>query len=262
MTDDSPVPQRPTLTSVAAGAAASCPGEALVVRVADADGLACLEALPVERVAWVEVPLDLAERPELDRFSVDVLLADPASEAPLLYALARARSPFLPRLSIPAAPGLAEAAAIGMALGFPLRLLPVQPAPEQVADLERTLERYLHDSKVSEPVEPFHSALVERIHGEASTLWEAVERDPASFRREPPFPGLEEPEAVASRLRGLAECQGCPARRWCAGWFKWPDPSYDCAPARRLLGALDEAAQQLFDDLQEAREVLPDDGPC
>lgn len=262
MTDDSPVPQRPTLTSVAAGAAASCPGEALVVRVADADDLACLADLPPERVAWIEVPMALAGRSELERFSVDVLLADLAAEAPLLYGLARARSPFLPRLSIPATSGLEEAAAIGMALGFPLRLLAVQPTADQVVELERTLERYLHDSKVTEPVEPFHSALMERIHGEASTLWEALEVDPACFKREPPLPGLEEPEAVASRLLGLAECGSCPARRWCAGWFKWPDPSFDCAHVRRLLASLEEAAQRLFDDLQEARELLPGGGAC
>lgn len=244
---DEPVPsRRPILASVAASRAADTEADGWIVRVLDADDLGRLAGLPAERVAWVEVPLDLAHRRELDEFSVDVLLTDPAAQAPHLYRLARLRDPHLPRLSIPAAPGLAQAAAIGMALGFPLRLLPIQPGPQALAELEATLERYLHDPQVSEPVEPFHSALAALLHGEPTTLWDAVERDPAWFRREPPEPADLGPE-----------CVSCPVGSWCAGWFKWPDPDYDCAGVLRLFAQLERTALSLRADLAEARELIP-----
>lgn len=216
--------------------AATCAAEAFVVRVADETDLALLADLPPERVAWTEVPLELAARRELDAFAVDVLLREPDVQAPRLYDLARHRHPHLPRLSIPARKGLREAAVVGMALGFPIRLVPVQPGPEALQELEDVLQRYLHDARAVAPVEPFHSALATLIHGDPSTLWELVEQEPG-----PPAP----------------ECHACRAGPFCQGWFKHPDPGYDCAGVLRLLDALEAIARQLQADLQEAGELVP-----
>ena len=235
--------------------------EDLVVRVGSQEDLLLLSTLDAERVAWVEVPLSLACRRELNDFSVDVLLHDPKAEASQLYRLAGQREPNLPRLSIPNKPGFADAAAVGMALHFPIRLIPIQPPPEQMSELEAVLERYLHDPNARQPVEPFNCALATLIKGDSTTLWGAIEQDPAIFRKEPPVPGLESPDTVTTRLESLiadgAECATCSLSPWCAGWFKWPDPSYDCSGVRKLFGQVEKAAEKLRADLAEALEVGP-----
>ena len=254
------VDKGPTL-SVPVKTAGEIQGRNLIVRIADDDDLALLDGLDPDRVAWLEVPLGLAHREELNRFAVDVLLTDPVQQAADLYPLAGLREPNLPRLSIPTTPNFADAVTVGMALHFPIRLIPIQPDSEAVSGMARALERYLHDANVSQPVEPFYSALTTLLLGESDTLWDAVEYDPSSYRCEPPRPGLETEDAVPSRLKELvesdAECAGCPLKSWCAGWFKWPDAGYDCGPVRQLFDTVEKAAAQMQEDLTQAVEANP-----
>lgn len=253
MTDTIP---NSALLSVSAPQARSFPDGELVVRVSNESELGVLEDLDPERVAWIEVPLELAHREELNLFSVDVLLTDPRSQAAKLYKLAGDRDPQLPRLSIPTEPGFADAVLIAMGLHFPIRIVPVQPAEEQMVELQTVLQRYLHDGRATQPMEPFHSALSTLLHGEGHDLWQAVEYDPAEFQRKPPHPGLEHPES-ADRLRQRlqesgAECGGCFLQAWCGGWFKWPSPDYDCTHVRRLFATVEEAGAALRNDLEAA----------
>lgn len=196
-----------------------------------------LASLPREGVAWVEVPLALAGRPELAEYPLDVLVVDPAAEAPHLYRLARLRDPALPRLTLPARKGLAQAAAVALSLHFPVRILAVQPDEGAIAELEETLDRFLHDPHAAEPVEPFQSALLRLLHGDGPDLWVVMEHERPDGR----------PEA----------CLDCPVLDFCAGWFKSPDPSYDCAGVLRLFAGMEEAARSLGADLAEACERLP-----
>jgi hypothetical protein len=233
----------------------------LIVRIEDEEELALLDGLDPDQVAWLEVPLALAHRDELNPFPVDVLLQEPGEQAADLYSLAGLREPNLPRLSIPTKPGFADAATIGMGLHFPIRLIPLQPAAEEVSGLGQVLERYLHDANVSQAVEPFYSALTTLLQGENRTLWDAVEYDPSYYRCDPPRPKLEKDDAVATHLQNLieeeAECATCPLQSWCAGWFKWPEPDYDCQHVRRLFDTVEQAATQMQADLSQAMEVNP-----
>ena len=52
-----------------------------------------------------------------------------------------------------------------------------------------------------------------------------------------------------------AACARCRFQELCAGYFKWPDASYECAPVVALLGQVDEAANALERDLADAAEV-------
>lgn len=252
-------PGRSVLVSVDAASATRSTAAQWVVRVRSEADLTHLKTLPRQRVAWVEVPLELADREELNDFSVDVLLDDPNAQASLLYGLAGKRDPELPRLSIPSTHGVGDAAVIGMGLHYPIRIVPVQPTPAQVAELEVVLERYLRDGRATRAIEPFHSALATLLHGDGATLWDAVEHDPADYQREPPLPGLESPDSVNVRRDRLvadgAECAGCSLLPWCAGWFKWPDPDYNCADVRNLFGKVEQAAAELRADLGEAMEI-------
>ena len=250
--------QNSALLSVSAAQARSFSDEELIVRVLSESDLDGLEGLDSERIAWVEVPLELAHREELNRFSVDVLLTDPRAQAAKLYKLAGDRDPQLPRLSIPTEPGFADAVLIAMGLHFPIRIIPIQPAEEQIVELQSVLQRYLHDGRATQPIEPFHSALSTLLHGEGHDLWQAVEYDPAEFRRKPPHPGLEDSRSADElRLRleeGGAECSRCFLQSWCGGWFKWPVPDYDCSHVRGLFSVVEEAGNALRKDLQAAEE--------
>ena len=247
-----------SLLSVEAGQACSYSEDELIVRVSAEEDLAFLERLDPDRVAWVEVPLELAHRTELDRFSVDVLLTEPRSQAAKLYKLAGDRDPNLPRLSIPTSPGVGDAVMIAMGLHFPVRIIPVQPQEEQVEELRTVLERYLHDGRATQPIEPFHSALATLLHGDGHDLWQAVEYDPAEFQRRPPHPALESPRSadeLRARLESRgAECGSCFLQAWCGGWFKWPRADYDCSSVQSLFSTVEEAATTLRNDLRDAME--------
>jgi hypothetical protein len=60
---------------------------------------------------------------------------------------------------------------------------------------------------------------------------------------------------VEGHLSGQAECARCSLAPWCAGWFKWPDPGYDCAEVVRLFSGLEESARRMQSDLREARAL-------
>lgn len=250
--------QNSALLSVSAAQARSYSEEELIVRVSSESDLDGLQGLDPERIAWVEVPLELAHREELNLFSVDVLLTEPRSQAAKLYKLAGDRDPQLPRLSIPTEPGFADAVLIAMGLHFPIRIIPIQPDEEQMVELRTVLQRYLHDGRATQPVEPFHSALSTLLHGEGHDLWQAVEYDPAEFQRKPPHPGLEHSRSADELRRHLeesgAECGGCFLQSWCGGWFKWPDPDYDCHGVRGLFSVVEEAGTALRKDLEAAEE--------
>lgn len=240
---------------VAADRAVGSNAEALVVQVTTEADLAHLSDLDAESVAWVEVPLELAHRDELNDFSVDVVLSDPEKDAGRLYELARVREPLRPRITLTTTPGFAAAAAVAMSLHFPLRLLPRRPSLAEVNELEKILQRYLQDPAATEVVEPFHSALSALLHQDETTLWDAVDENPAWIKMESKVPPVE--EHIAALIEQGRECASCRLQGWCAGWFKWPDPDYDCVHVRELFLGLETTARQLRSDLDEALEVIP-----
>lgn len=241
------------------------PAGPLVLRVGCGEEAALANAVPPERIAWIETTVALAAGEWPTESGLDVVLVDPAGDTPLLYDVARLRHERPLRVTIDAVPGVETAARVAMALQLPVRLRLQQPTEATVAELATVLDGYLHDPHATAPVEFFHSALAHRLHGTPLTLWTALEVDPALHRRvaddggpDPQAPPHDD-SFVAAHLSRLiaedAECARCRFQELCAGYFKWPDPSYECAPVVGLLGQLDEAASALARDLADAAEV-------
>jgi len=241
------------------------PAGPLVLRVTGAEEVDLADAVAPERIAWIETTVALAACAWPTETGLDVVLTDPERDAPLLYDVARLQHERPLRVTIDGVPGVETAARVAMALQLPVRLRLQQPTEAVVAELAAVLEGYLHDPQATAPVEFFHSALSRRLHGTPLTLWTALERDPA-LHRQVADDGGPDPQApphdsgfVAAHLARLiaedAECVRCRFQELCAGYFKWPDASYACAPVVALLGQVDEAANALERDLADAAEA-------
>jgi hypothetical protein len=256
------------VSNIPVGRAEAHPTGPLILRVAGRDDVPLAAAVAPERVVWVEIPLDLAHEPWPAGMPLDIIVAEPHTEAPGLHALSRVRHDHPLRVTIPVVGGVARAGRVAMSLQLPVRLLPSQPSPQAVAELGQVLDIYLHDPQTVAPVQFFHSALAHWLHGEPTTLWQSLEQDPAYYPRfgpgpEDPAPNgtPRDPAFAVSRLARLVEeggeCASCRFRDVCGGYFKWPDASYACAPVLPLLARLEEAAADVARDLSEADATEP-----
>ncbi len=156
---------------------------ALILRVTNPGDVPRVADVDPRRVVWVETPVGLAGSDWPPGIGLDLRVVEPGTEAALLYAVAHVANERPLRVTIPVERGVAKAARVAMALHLPVRLAAQQPTPAAVAELASVLEAYLHDSQATEPVEFFHSALAHDVHGVPTTLWMAVERDPAFHQR-------------------------------------------------------------------------------
>lgn len=202
---------------------------------------------------------------------LDVVLSDPALEFSDLYRLVDACAVRSVRVTIRVAPGFLKAAKLAAALRLPIRVLPGQPTTQELAELNELLELYLHQPMVEAPVEFFHSLLANRFGADSGSLWTILEEDPAEFphydasgRAKLPRSGVSDSTGtsftgfVENHLRSLVEqgveCATCPWQRPCAGYFKWPDPTYSCEGVKRLFSTVQAAADEIGRDLA-SREV-------
>lgn len=210
---------------------------------------------------------DLLGDPEVFRLAaqgqvplpLDVVLGDPLREFSALYRLVDVSRTRPVRVTIPATPGFLKALRLAAALQLPVRLLPAQPDEQTLAELMEALRFYLHDPMVEAPVEFFHSVLATFRDMGSGTLWTFLEQDPAVFaRHDAAGRELLPRDFVVTHLARLlqegAECVSCPWREICAGYFKWPDPRYDCAGVKQLFATLHSAAGEITRDLA-SREV-------
>ena len=185
---------------------------------------------------------------------LDVILTDPASEFSALYRLVDVRLVRPVGVTIPARPGLLKALRLAASLQLWVRLLPGQPDAQALGELDEAMQFYLHDSMVQAPVEFFHSLLATFRGLSSGTLWEFLEEDPALFAHRDPAGQLVQPtDWVETHLANLlargAECATCRWQPVCAGYFKSPDPTYDCGGVKDLLAGLEAAAQEITRDL-------------
>lgn len=176
---------------------------------------------------------------------LDVVLDDPASEFSSLYRLVDVRNSRPVRVTIAARPGFMKALRLAVSLSIPVRLLPGQPDAVLLAELYDAADFYLRDPMVEVPVEFFHSLLAAFFESETATLWDFLEQSP-----DPVFSGDDSAAAHLSRLVASGgECATCCWQPVCAGYFKHPDPAYDCAGVKQLFSALEVAAQEIKRDL-------------
>jgi hypothetical protein len=212
---------------------------------------------PAPGVEWLQVEGLLQDQEAwamaaqgTSRLPLDVILTDPPTQFSSLYRLVDVRIVRSVRVTMPARPSFMKALRLAASLQLPVRLLPGQPSAEGLAELTEAANFYLHDPMVETPVEFFHSLLAALREAGTDTLWLMLEEDPKVFIREEarrPRDFVE--KHLARLLEQGAECATCRWRMLCAGYFKWPDPAYDCAGVKQLLGLIQSAADEIGRDL-------------
>ena len=246
-----------SLAFLTSAAAQGYSGGSYVVIVRTREEFARWLREPAPGVEWLQVQGLLQDQAAwaiaaqgTSKLPLDVILTDPATEFSGLYRLVDARIVRSVRVTMPAAPGFMKALRLAVSLQLPVRLLPGQPSTEALAELAEAAQFYLHDPMVETPVEFFHSLLAALGGAEGDTLWLMLEEDPKAFIRDQPPPPRD---FVEKRLAHLVEQSGeCATCRWqkvCSGYFKWPDPTYDCAGVKQLLSTIQSAADEIGRDL-------------
>jgi hypothetical protein len=201
---------------------------------------------------------------------IDLVVCDPAATYARLYQYAPLLATRPVRASIPLLAGCSRAVMLAASLGFAVRLEGGQPDEAVVAELHRVAGAYLHQTTFAEPVEYFHGLFLSFYQEEPVCLWAIQEEDPRHYR----YVTDEGQETISRRFIGAdlgdyhlatfprdfardlladgRECARCEFRPRCAGYFKWPRRDYDCAGVRGLFRVLQEAAEQLRDDVAAA----------
>jgi hypothetical protein len=233
-----------------------------------------VEELIDDRDAWIPAAQSTSSVP------LDVVLTRPGSQFSNLYHLVDVLAVRDVRVSMPALPGFLRALKVAVALRLPVRLLPGQPSADVLIELIEAVNFYLRDPMVETPVEFFHSVLASMCGAGDGSLWMILEEEPALFVHrgvESGFkipgvssstsPGILDPTALVGlaseaapqnlfsatfvdtwikRLLGQgAECTTCPWQQICQGYFKWPDPTYDCGGVKGLFSAVEAVANEM-----------------
>jgi hypothetical protein len=196
---------------------------------------------------------------------IEMVLKDPESETMKLYRLCKLQRSHPVRVLIPVVPGFSKAARVASFLNLPVKLEGAQPEAELIDELAETLEFFLHNKAVSQPVDYFSGLLIAILHKVPVTLWDIQEEDPGMVR----YVTDDGMEAVARRPFGAeqddldtfhfeltkrtlsfeSECASCEFFLNCGGYFKWPNPEFSCEGIKRILQRLRESAYELHDDL-------------
>lgn len=228
-----------------------------------------------ERVVAVQLLSLQADSEPLNAWApglpVELVMADPAAEFPLLYRHTPLLDQHPVRAVIPVQPGFYKAVKAAVALDFPVRLDVGQPDPALIEELATVLRFYLRQSTVAQPIEYFQGALLGFYHREPAPLWAILDEDPqwlryvaddgeeSLFGRLTEVTGIEvdelAPEApldvwIERVLATHEECRDCEFLRHCGGYFKWPRRDYDCTGVKRLFSELRDAAAELRRDLE------------
>ena len=246
-----------TVFSIPAALFQACPDRRVILRTADPAAARTLlgSAVP-SRVLFLQVTDLTADLGPLvhwaEGLAIDLLMADPATQLPLLYRCTGLLDRHPVRVTIALLPGVARAVKLAVSLGFAVRLAGHQAPPEVVAEAREALAGYLHNPTVAQPVEPFHSLLLAFLHDTSVDLWSLLERDQAEVLilddqgEAVPDQG---PASVTAWREGLvaagAECRDCPWLAPCGAYFKWPRPDDDCTGVKSLFAELHAAAAEL-----------------
>ncbi|HRY14520.1 MAG: hypothetical protein KDI73_03755 [Candidatus Competibacteraceae bacterium] len=227
-----------------------------------------------ERVVAVQLLSLAADSEPLNAWTpglpVELVMADPATEFPLLYRHTPLLDQHPVRVVVPVRPGFFNAVKTAVALDFTVRLEVGQPNWELIEELAAVLKFYLHQSTVAQPIEYFQGALLGFYHEEPAPLWAILDEDPQwlryvaddgaeSLHGRLAATGIKalEPEVeldiwIEQVLATRAECRTCEFLHHCGGYFKWPRRDYDCAGVKRLFSELRDAAIELRNDLEAA----------
>lgn len=208
---------------------------------------------------WIQVE-NLLDEPEVwataarkgNDVAIDVIVSNPATQYAAIYRLVDVRNVRPVRVTIPVVKGFLKSLRLAVSIHLPVRLLPGQPGPEVIGELEEALEYYLHDPMVEVPVEFFHSLLALARGAAGPDLWIATEQDPDVFAL-PDWTSPKEVGFVDQHLAQLeatgAECATCPWKMVCRGFFKVPDSEYSCVEIVPILNRIGQAGEEMKMDL-------------
>lgn len=196
---------------------------------------------------------------------IEMVLQNPAGDTMKLYRLCRLQRSHPVRVVLPIVTGFGNAARVASFLHLPVKLEGTPPEPELMEEFSATLDFFLHNKAVSQPIDYFAGLLTAVLHKQPLTLWELQEEDPAIVRyvtddgaetiARPPFSDRKEDldtfrfELTKRVLEPEAECASCDFFLNCGGYFKWPTPSYSCAGVKGIFQRVRDAAYELQDDL-------------
>lgn len=246
------------------------PDRPLIVRAADPLAVVQLISPPhMSRVVALQL-LDIsADLQELEDWHpglpIEVVLADPEGEVMKLYRLCRLQRSHPVRVVIPLVSGFSKAVRVASFLQLPVKLEGAQPDATLIEELSETLDFFLHNKAVSQPIEYFSGLLTTVIHKDPVTLWDIQEESPSLVRyvdddgsqtlARRPFTASAGDlnsfhfELTKRVLSPDAECSSCDFFLNCGGYFKWPDADYSCEGIKRVFHRLRNAALELHDDL-------------
>ena len=247
------------------------PDQRLIVRTREPAALVtALTAENPERIVGLRL-LSLAADSEplnawMPGLPIDLVVADPSTEFPLLYRHAELPDHHPVRVIVPVRPGFAKAIKVAVSLHFAVWLEPGQPEPALIEELIEVMAFYLRQPTVAQPVEFFHSALLGFYHDDPAPLWVVLDADPQYLRHvaddgAESLPGrlagvevavaadADLGEWIARVLATADECRTCEFLTGCGGYFKWPRRDYNCTGVKRLFGLLRDAAAELRGDL-------------
>jgi hypothetical protein len=219
-----------------------------------------VEELLSDQDAWIPAEQGPSNVP------LDVFVANPGSQFSDLYRLVDVLAVRDVRVSMPASPGFLRALKVAVALQLPVRLLPGQPSSEILIELIEAVNFYLRDPMVETPVEFFHSVLAFMCGAGDGSLWMILEEDPALFLHGTDGGGFKirgvssstSPDLLSEAFVGAwfkrlleqdTECTTCPWQQICQGFFKWPDPTYECEGVKQLFSAIEAVANEMGGEL-------------
>lgn len=203
---------------------------------------------------------------------IELVMTDPDSDYPLLYHHTNLLDNHPVRVIIPVQPGFSKAVKVAVSLDFAVRLDLAQPDPALVAELATTLDFYLHQPTVAQPIEFFHSLLVGFYRGEPLPLWTVLDEEPPYLR----YVADDGSESYYGRLAACdlsiasnpalqyvddyieqvlattPNCRHCEFLNSCGGYLQWPRRDYDCTAMKQLFDQIKSAALELQRDLTAA----------
>jgi len=176
------------------------------------------------------------------------------------------------RIAIPVVSGFNKAVKLAISLNFAVKLELGQPDDSLLNVLESVLDSYLHHSYVRQPIEFFHTTLISFYLEQPTSLWDIAEENPAQLRYitdenketiSPRFAGSHLNTSLANFVEEFSnklvsekrECYDCQFFDRCKGYFKWPNSFYSCSGIKKILGTLQDASQEVKQDLANYRAL-------
>ena len=243
-------------------------GEDIVVRAHDpSDFPRHLSETGTERIRYLQL-LSLSGDTSClaswgEKIPLDLVMSNPEKEFPLLYRLSGLLNKHPVRVSVPPVSGFSKAITLAASLNFAVKITGGQPAAALSGEMTETLELYLHQPTVSQPIECFHSLLLAFVHEKPASLPTIQEEDPRYFRyitdrgeeaisERFAAQGVIGETAISSFIRELpeasGECPDCEFLPHCQRYFKWPERNYSCELVKRVFRTLKNAAEELKKD--------------